>query len=188
MIAMVLEKGQSDLTLAASAAAGDRDAFSALIERHYDFIFRVAWRLTGNRAEAEDLAQEVCVRVGRAIGTFRGQGALTTWLYALTLNAVRDLARKSARERAKATAYGVQALVDGEGDPDPVDPAEALWDAVRRLPEKQRDAVTLVYGEGLSHQDAARALNCAETTVSWHIHEAKKRLKVLLAAGDDDHG
>jgi RNA polymerase sigma-70 factor (ECF subfamily) len=185
MMTMVLEKGQSDQTLAASAAAGDRDAFSALIERHYDFIFRVAWRLTGNRAEAEDLAQEVCVRVGRAIGSFRGQGALTTWLYALTLNAVRDLARKSARERARATAYGVHALIAGEAVEAVDDPAEALWEAVRRLPEKQRDAVTLVYGENLSHLEAAQAMNCAEATVSWHIHEAKKRLKAMLSAGDE---
>ncbi len=182
---MVLDKTQSDQALAASAAAGDRAAFSLLVERHYDFIFRVAWRLTGNRAEAEDLAQDVCVRVARAIGSFRGQGAITTWLYAMTLNAVRDLARKHARDRAKAAAFGVNALIEGEAAEERDDPAEALWEAVRRLPDKQRDAVTLVYGEGLSHHEAAKAMNCAENTVSWHVHEAKKRLKAMLSAGDE---
>jgi RNA polymerase sigma-70 factor (ECF subfamily) len=55
-----------------------------------------------------------------------------------------------------------------------------LWAAVRQLPDKQRDAVTLVYGEGVSHAVAAQAMAISETTVSWHIHEAKKRLKVLM--------
>ncbi len=55
-----------------------------------------------------------------------------------------------------------------------------------KLPDKQRDAVLLVYGEGLSHAAAADAMACAEATVSWHIHEAKKRLKALmLLAGED---
>lgn len=184
MTAMVLERERTDDQLVAGAAAGDRDAFSKLVERHYDFIFRVAWKLTGNRADAEDLAQEVCVRVGRAIRGFRGQGALTTWLYSLTLNAVRDMARKSARDRAKVAAFGTHALIAGEAEEEAIDPADALWEAVRSLPDKQRDAVTLVYGEGLSHQEAASAMGCAEATVSWHIHEAKKRLKALLSAGE----
>ena len=57
---------------------------------------------------------------------------------------------------------------------------EELWQAVRQLPDKQRDAVLLIYGEGLSHAAAADVLGCAETTISWHVHEARKRLKVLL--------
>ena len=76
-------------------------------------------------------------------------------------------------------------LVEGQGAPDADDRAERLWAAVRDLPGKQRDAVLLVYGEGLSHAAAADAMACAEATVSWHIHEAKKRLKVLmLSAGE----
>jgi RNA polymerase sigma-70 factor (ECF subfamily) len=58
--------------------------------------------------------------------------------------------------------------------------------AVRKLPDKQREAVLLVYGEGLSHADAADAMGSAEATVSWHIHEAKKRLKQLLRSAGED--
>ena len=77
-------------------------------------------------------------------------------------------------------------LVEGQGAPDADDRAERLWEAVRKLPDKQRDAVLLVYGEGLGHAAAADAMACAEATVSWHIHEAKKRLKALmLLAGED---
>src|SRR5690606_27106145 len=157
---------------------------AALIERHYGFIHRVAFRLTGRRADAEDLAQEVCIRLGKAVVGYRGGAAFTTWLYAIVLNAARDQMRKSARENAKAHAFGVHAIISGgtsEGTADgAAGAADALWSAVRKLPDKQREAITLVYGEELSHAQAADVMAVAEATISWHIHEAKKRLKALL--------
>ena len=187
MMVMTLEDSdQPDETLVAGAIAGDRAAFAALVERHYDYVYRVAYRLAGNRADAEDIAQEVCVRLGRAIRGFKGAGRFTTWLYALTLNAVRDMARKGAREARKAKEYGAQALIEGEVAEEPDDAAARLWAAVRQLPDKQRDAVTLVYGEGLSHADAADVMGLAEPTVSWHVHEAKKRLKQMMASAGDE--
>lgn len=180
MAMMLDEKGVSDTELIGLAREGDRRAFGELVERHYDFIYRVAWRWCGNRTDAEDIAQEVCARLGKAIGSFKGGGAFTTWLYAMTLNAARDMRRKTARETMKTEAFGVHALIAGEVTPEPDNQAELLWAAVRQLPDKQRDAVLLVYGEGLSHAAAADAMACAEATVSWHIHEAKKRLKVLM--------
>jgi len=171
-----------DGLLAARAGNGDRAAFAALVERHYDFIHRIAYRLTGRRADAEDVAQDVCVRLGRAVAGYRGGAAFTTWLYAIVLNAARDQMRRNARESVKAEAYGVQALVSAGAAEEPDDATEALWAAVRALPDKQREAVTLVYGEGLSHAQAADAMAVAEPTVSWHVHEAKKRLKALMRA------
>lgn len=186
MTAMMLDESEpSDLDLVGQAQRGDSAAFGRLVERHYDFIHRVAWRWSGRKADAEDIAQEVCVRLGRAIRTYRGGGAFTTWLYAMTMNAARDLMRRSARESAKAQAFGLYALVEGQGARDTDDQTERLWETVRKLPDKQRDAVLLVYGEGLSHAAAADAMACAEATVSWHIHEAKKRLKALLSVGED---
>lgn len=172
----------ADGLLAARAREGDRAAFAALVERHYDFIHRAAYRLTGRRDDAEDVAQEVCARLGKAVAGYRGGATFTTWLYAIVLNAARDQMRRTARETAKAAAFGVHALVAGQAFGEADDPAEALWAAVRALPDKQREAVTLVYGEGLSHADAASAMAVAEATVSWHVHEAKKRLKALIAA------
>ncbi len=181
MMAMMLEESEAcDSELVARAAGGDREAFGVLVERHYAFVHRVAYRWCGRKADAEDIAQEVCIRLGRAICGYRGKAAFTTWLYAVTLNAARDHVRKSAREAAKTAAFGAHALISGEMADEPDDPVEALWAAVRRLPGKQREAVTLVYGEGASHALAAQAMGVSETTVSWHIHEAKKRLKVLM--------
>mgnify|MGYP003526529980 FL=1 len=65
---------------------------------------------------------------------------------------------------------------------------ELLWEAVRQLSEKQRDAVLLVHGEGLGHGAAAAVMGCSESTVSWHIHEARKRLKKMLVAGQGAGG
>lgn len=185
-MAMTLDEDMADLDLARNAAGGDRASFSALVERHYGFIFRLAYRLTGHRADAEDVAQEVCARLGRAIRDYRGGAAFTTWLYAIVVNAVRDLGRKSARESAKAEAFGVHALVAGDGEAglQAEDPVEAMWAAVRQLPPKQGEAVTLVYGEGMSHAEASDLMGCSEATVSWHIHEAKKRLRQIMSAGE----
>ena len=103
----------------------------------------------------------------------------------MTMNAARDMMRKTTRENVKTEAYGAYSMISGEASAEPEDPTEALWAAVRQLPDKQRDAVLLVYGEGLSHAAAAEAMAISETTVSWHIHEAKKRLKVLMRSAGE---
>lgn len=180
---MLDETEASDLELVGRAQKGDRAAFGSLVERHYDFVHRVAWRWCGRKAEAEDVAQEVCVRLGRAIRDYRGGARFTTWLYALTLNAARDMLRKSAREAAKAEAFAREPRFLAEAGLE--ERTEALWTAVRSLPDKQRDAVLLVYGEGLSHAAAAEAMGCAEATVSWHVHEAKKRLKLMMRSAGE---
>ena len=161
------------------AQAGDRQAFALLIAQNYDFIHAAAWKWTRCRADAEDVAQDVCLRIGASIRSFRGEGRFRTWLYTLTLNAVRDLARKSSRERGKTNAYrdDPSQWIDSE---DEAEGAQEVWTAVQTLPRKQRDAVMLVYSEGLSHRDVAEILECSESTVGWHLHEARKRLRILL--------
>lgn len=166
--------------LVARAQNGDSLAFGELLEDHYDLIHRTAWKWCGNRADAEDIAQDVCVKLGAAIAGFDGRSAFSSWVYRITLNAVRDLHRAGIRRGRNADAYA-------EVTPD-VHPAEQeaaatsaqLWAAVRRLPEKQRDAVLLVYAEELSHADAAEIMGIREATVSFHVHEARKTLRGLL--------
>ncbi|AUX76746.1 MULTISPECIES: RNA polymerase sigma factor [Sinorhizobium] len=169
-----------DAELVERAVSGDREAFGRLIERHYDFVHAVAWRWSGNEADAEDIAQEVCIRLGSAIRGFRGTSRFRTWLYALTLNAARDHRRRRARDERKMQAYASDSALSAMSDGDDEERREALWAAVRALPEKQCDAVLLVYAEGLSHAAAADVLGCSEATISWHVHEARKRLRTLL--------
>lgn len=164
--------------LIAGARNGDREAFAALLAENYDFIHAVAWRWSGNTDDADDIAQDVCLRLGRTIRSFRGDSRFRTWLYTLTLNAVRDRARREARELQKTIAYFADPAV--RTPPDGDEDLACLWDKVRALPPKQRDAVMLVYAEGLSHAEAADVMGCSESTISWHVHEARKRLKDML--------
>lgn len=166
--------------LVVRACNGDAQAFGALIEAHYERIYRTAWKWCGNRHDAEDVAQDVCVKLGQAIKSFDGRSAFSTYVFRITLNAVRDLQRAGRRRSRQVEAYG-----DLVPDEHPANQEEAatmgqLWAAVRRLPEKQRDAVLLVYAEDLSHGAAAEIMGIKEATVSFHVHEARKTLRGLL--------
>lgn len=182
MIADTAESEADDSALALQASQGDRAAFAALVTRHYGFIHSVAWRWCRDRAVAEDIAQTVCIKLGGAIRTWRRDSAFRTWLYRLTLNAAHDQARAAAREARKVQSWASHMSVTGQTDLQAHEPEDDhdLWAAVRTLPDKQRDAVLLVYGEEMSHGDAAAVMDCAESTVSYHLHAARKRLKLLL--------
>lgn len=169
-----------DATLVRQAQGGDRSAFGELCERHYRLAFQSAWRRVGNRSDAEDVAQDALVRMGQGLKSLRDPLLFRGWLMRIVINAVTDLHR-----RRKVDRIGTAAFV-AEGDTvwfeeDTGDRDAALWRAVGQLPPQQREAVTLVYAEEMNHREAAEAMDCKEATVSWHIHEAKKRLKTLLS-------
>jgi RNA polymerase sigma-70 factor, ECF subfamily len=172
-------RDRTDQELAARAAGGCAAAFAALLERHYDRIYRVAWRLLGRQADAEDVAQEVCIKLASAIRSWRGEAEFTTWVYRITCNRALDELR--ARQRIVALPpSNMQAMIDAPVESFDAVEQKELWTAVRSLPDQQRDAVLLVYGEDLSHAEAAHVMACSEKTVSWHLHEARKRLKAML--------
>jgi RNA polymerase sigma factor (sigma-70 family) len=166
--------------LVTRAQNGDPEAFGELIEDHYDLIYRTAWKWCGNRADAEDIAQDVCVKLGSAIAGFDGRSAFSSWVYRITLNAVRDMQRAGKRRGKYADAYAEVTPEDQPAEQEEAATNRQLWSAVRRLPEKQRDAVLLVYAEELSHAAAADIMGIKEATVSFHVHEARKTLRGLL--------
>ena len=173
----------NDQALAEKAAGGCRASFAALIERHYDRIYRLAWRICGSRSMGEDIAQDACVKLATAIRSFRGDAAFSTWIWRITVTTASDRLR-AANKVSVLEPSRMMALADAgpERAPSPEDEVigAELWEAVRALPDQQRDAVLLVYGEDLSHAEAADIMGCREKTVSWHLHEAKKRLKTQL--------
>jgi len=136
--------------------------------------------LGGNRADAEDIAQDVCVKLGSVIAQFDGRSAFSSWVYRITLNAVRDMQRAGKRRGRHADAYAEVSPEDQPAEQEEAATSRQLWEAVRKLPEKQRDAVLLVYAEDLSHAAAADIMGIREATVSWHVHEARKTLRGLL--------
>lgn len=162
------------------AQNGDAEAFAELIEDQYDRIFRTAWRWCGNAPDAEDIAQDVCVRLGAALKSFDGRSAFSSWVYRITINMVRDFQRAGRRRGAHVDAYAEIAPTEEAPSQEDAATSSQLWDAVRRLPEKQRDAVLLVYAEDLSHARAAEIMGIKEATVSFHVHEARKTLRGLL--------
>ncbi len=173
----------ADDELARRAAHGDREAFGALAERHYGRLHALAWRWSGARAPAEDIAQEAMVKMASAIRGFRGDSAFSTWMHRIAYTTAVDHLRAARR----FAPLGPTQLATLEAEPDGGTPEERqmngeLWAQVRALPDQQRDAVLLVYAEEMSHREAAEVMGCSEKTVSWHLHEARKRLRLALEA------
>ena len=160
----------------AAAAAGDRAAFAALLEAHYGRIHGLAWQLTGSRADADDIAQDVCCTLVEKIGSFRGEARFTTWLCAIVFHAARDFRR---RRGAFARFTGRLTLLAGLSRPeDGRDAYDAIWlkNAIMRLKPAYRDTAILVAGQQLSHAEAAAILGVAEATVSWRMHEVRRMI------------
>lgn len=160
------------------ALAGDARAFEALVEAHYDRVYGCAYRFCGTKEDAEDVAQEVFLKLAGKLRLFDGRASFATWLYRITVNTAKDLLRKKARTASVPYENGVHSP-DNPG-PDKAKHEEILQ-AVDKLPPKFREAVLLVYGEDLNHKQAAEVLGCAETTVSWRIFRAKRTLRKLLS-------
>ena len=95
-----------DETLALAAARGDRDAFAVLLGRHYDRLHGLCWRLTGDRAEAEDLTQDICAALPAKLRGWRGEARFGTWLYRVAVNAAHDRRRRAASHARAASGWG----------------------------------------------------------------------------------
>ena len=172
-----------DNELAGWAAAGDADAFRALLERHYDGIFRLAFRFTGQRADAEDIAQDVCVGLADRLGGFRGEAKFSTWLYRIVVNACRDrLRRRATRQRATA-AFAETEDLRRAAEAHHGEQMDWVWESLSRFPEDIQETAILVLSEELNHAEAAAILGVKESTVSWRMHELRKGLKQMA---DDD--
>ena len=163
-----------DAGLAAAAAAGDRAAFAELLERHYDRIHGLAWRLTGSRSDADDVAQDVCCALVEKIGSFRGEAKFTTWLCGIVYNACRDLGRR--RRSLRGFTERLTVLAGLASPPDGRDLHDEIWlkSAIARLKPAYRDTAVLVAGQQLTHAEAAEILGVTEATVSWRMHEVRR--------------
>ncbi|MCE2515873.1 MAG: RNA polymerase sigma factor [Acidobacteria bacterium] len=166
-----------DEILARRAAEGDRNAFSELLERHYGLIYRVGARMLGNGAEAEDLAQDVCLGLVTRLASYGGKSRFTTWLYRVVVNAARDSMRRDSTRRRHEQEFVEQ---DGLGHRRSVTGSEdSVWlqQVLGQLSEELRATVILVLAEGLKHGEAGNILGVSEATVSWRLHQVRKQLR-----------
>lgn len=169
----------ADETLASSASGGDRAAFATLVGRHYDRILGVAYRLLGNRAEAEDLTQDICANLPAKLRGWRAEARFTTWLYRVVVNATHDLRRRQVTRSRASAGWGDWEIARQD---EIVMQAEALdWlaTAMRQLSPELRDTVALVLGEELTQSEAGLVLGVSEGTIAWRMSEVKKRLKAI---------
>jgi len=189
-----------DVRLARDAAAGDGSAFDRIVRRHGRRVLGLGLRLLGNREDAEDLAQDVFVRVLRALPSFRGESSLATWITRVTVNAARNRQRderRRARHRTASLDEPVRPSGDGPvttradllDDPAPGPERRALAaesgrrveEALARLAPEFREALVLREVEGLSYQEIAEVLAIEIGTVKSRIARARARLQQDLA-------
>lgn len=174
---MYMDTGDQDL--ARAAASGDAASFRALLERHYEAIYAVAYRTCGTPEDAEDIAQDVCMSLTTKVGSYQGQSQFKTWLYRIVVNAARDHHRKRAAVGRLHESYAeLSDLRRGEADATARD-ISWLYDCLGRLTESLRETAVLVLAEGLSHRQAAEILDVTESTISWRMHELKKQLRAF---------
>jgi RNA polymerase sigma-70 factor (ECF subfamily) len=168
------------------AKKGDGAAFGLLIRQHQRRIYACAVQMLGDRGEAEDAVQETFLRAYRAIDRFDGRAELSTWLYRICINVSLNALRRRKRVDA-ADVNDPRAADPSQGMTDPRHGAQAtqlygrLATALDALSPSLRATVVLVLIEGVPQKEAATALGCSEGTIAWRVHEARRRLRDLLA-------
>ena len=163
--------------------SGDARAFEELVIAHQHRVFGVALRMLGNAGEAEEVAQETFLRAHRAIGAFRGDAKLSTWLYGiasrLCLNRLAGGERR-LRRGGEAELGRLAAGADPAADLERSEVEQALHRAIAELPEERRVVVVLRDLEGLSYEEIAAALELELGTVRSRLHRARMDLKDKL--------
>lgn len=178
---IVMRMDVSDESLAQAAAEGDADAFLVLLERRYDGVFRLAFRLTGVRAEAEDLTQDICAALPAKLQGFQGSARFTTWLWRVVVNAAHDRRRRNAARAKYAEGWGDWEVDRRAANAETAEALDWLTQAMRTLPADLRDTLALVLDD-VSHAEAAEILGVSAGTVGWRVSEAKKHLRALRAS------
>lgn len=173
-----MERDEKDLIRL--SCQGDAGAFRALLDMHYVTVYKMAFHLCGHKEDAEDITQIACLKVSQNISGFKGESKFTTWLYTIVLNTFRDwTASRANGVKNRATLHE---NMPGHDNPEEAAQVNQQLRKLSALPSEERETVILVFAQGCSHKEAADILGCAESTVSWRVHEVRKK---LAAAGKD---
>jgi RNA polymerase sigma-70 factor (ECF subfamily) len=173
----------ADLELITKAQAGDHLSFAALADRHYMTVYRFAFKWCRSREDAEDITQEVFIKLAGKMHLFNRRSKFTTWLYSITANCARDYARKNSRWVNGKQPGPLENGMIASPNPGPENNviAKSILKVIGELPDKLKEAMLLVYAEDMNHKEAAQIIGCAETTVSWRIFQAKRKLRKVLS-------
>jgi RNA polymerase sigma-70 factor (ECF subfamily) len=178
----------TDVELAERLQAGDNAAFDELMRRYQRPVMNFVYRMLGDAAEAEDVAQEVFVRLYRKIGSYRPETKFSTWLFALARNAGIDRLRwrkrhpqdslEALEEHAGASPVAAPGGVGEEVQAREI--GEQIAAAIAILPEDQKTALILSEYHGLAYEEIAQIMNCSPKSVEGRLYRAKQTLRKRL--------
>jgi RNA polymerase sigma-70 factor (ECF subfamily) len=180
---------ESDDSLVQRAQAGDREAFRVLVERHSRSVFRLAFRLTGNEHDADEVVQESFIRAHKRLGRFESRSTFSTWLYRIAANCAVDLLRaRKTHESLDAEREGSTALVMEPTTTVPDQERQVMGSqiqarvraALARLTERERLAFVLRHVEGLSIEEIAQQMNLRTNATKHSIFRAVRKMRVAL--------
>ena len=176
--------GLHDVELAALASAGQRAAFGELVRRHGSAVRALLRRMGADPALADDIAQDACLAAFERIAEFRGEGPFQAWLKRIATRLYLKRARRTLAQSLaeQAGEIGEEAAHGG------ADARLDLDEALKGLPEVERVCVSLCYGAGFSHVEAAELLNTPLGTVKSHVKRGLDRLRAKLAGGPGETG
>jgi RNA polymerase sigma-70 factor (ECF subfamily) len=172
----------------ARARQGDSDAFRALVERHSRSVFRLAFRMTGNEQDAEDVVQESFLRAYRRLGRFESRANFGTWLYRIVANCSVDLmrARQARHDQVRSEPLDTAMDRSSADGPDPERLAKSaeikrrLQEALSALSPLERAAFTLRHYEGRSIDEIGGTLGLGTSAAKHSVFRAVKKLRVAL--------
>lgn len=176
-----------DAAVLAAAGRGEPRACAQLVDRHLGRVHRLATRLLDDPAEAEDVAQELFLRLWQAAaGWRRGEARVSTWIHTVTVNLCRDRLRRRRPQLAIDESVENTLMGDESAQPDralQLDQREgALREAIQALPERQREALLLFHYEGLDQGECAQALGVSVDALESLLARARRALKQRFAA------
>ena len=172
------------------AAGGDMASFEEIYRVSSSYVFSVAYRVTGNHADAEEVTQDVFLKVYRKLGTFGFKSAFSTWLYRIAMNTAINLYRKKAKERGRNLPFddGIDTVESPsgkqlEGALEKDDNEKLVRSMLESLPESQKACVVLRDIEGLKYEEVASVLGINLNTVRSRLNRARARLVDLYGKG-----
>jgi RNA polymerase sigma-70 factor (ECF subfamily) len=181
----------TDATFVARARSGDADAFRVLVERHSRALFRLAFRMTGNEQDAEDVVQESFLRAYRQLGKFDERASFGTWLYRIATNCSLDLVRSRKRRSEQLTQQPedqredpLASLPSAEPTPEraafSTEVRERVAEAMNDLSATERTAFVLRHFEGMCIEDVSQVLECQPGAAKHSVFRAVQKLRRAL--------
>jgi len=181
-------EGPGDADLVARSLKQDHEAFGQLIDRHATAMVNLAYRMVGNRADAEDLAQETFLSAFKSLSTFRADSKFSTWLYRIATNKCKDWLR-AKRPGQGQQDVDIDELLDIEVAEDRTPEwllsrqqvAQELEQAIQRLPPLYREAFVLKHIEGLSYEEMQEILGVNGDTLKMRVYKGRLQLSRELS-------